>query len=437
MSERKIDWNFILSLPELNLFLEKNELIKNGQVSNYIRAKLKPILFKTININEAIDLIPEDIAYEGTFDEKYEALNSEFSHIQKLVKRIELDLNTDSILTPVIVSYFENINSLTISEAILPHPTFKIILNTLKKLKILKLNYTLILFHPLSNEEEDIYLPESLTTLNLTQVGGVKTSQFENIETFMNNESDDESDATTVNLRFSANFPNLKKLRFMRGNEQVIATLEQFILPNSQLEIVEMFIDQLNPQLFNLLTENCKNLASVRIYPSPEGPLQSNELYNYPALKNVETLNLFKLYYYESDILLNIAASFPNISHLIISNAHPLSSPIFDYIQNLKNLTKLTIYLGESESDPDISNLKSDKLTRIEFKKFESFQFFNFKILETLPNVNNIRIETKSIESSELDTFYHCVKYFVGWRTFRFEESINFYKLELKLTKRP
>ncbi|KXN65775.1 hypothetical protein CONCODRAFT_20571 [Conidiobolus coronatus NRRL 28638] len=429
MSSIKLGWNFILSLPELNQHLPKPDLLNNGQVSSYIRSKLRPLIFKTINISEAIDLIPEDITYEGTFDEKYEALNSEFSHVQKLVKRTELDLNTDPILTPVIVNYFENINSLTISEAIFPHPTFKMIFNTLKKLKILKINYTLILFHPLANEEEDIYLPESLTTLFLTQMAGVKTSQFENIQTFMNNESDDESDATAVNLRLSTNFPNLKKLRFLRGNEQVIMTLEQFILPNSQLEIVEIFIDQINPQLFNLLETHCKNLKSVRIYPSSEGPLLSNEIYNYPALPSVETLNLFKLYYYESDILLNLVASFPNISHLIISNTYALNSPIFDYIQNLEKLTKLTIYLGESESKPDIINLKSNKLTRIEFKNFENFNFFTFDILDNLPKVNNIKIETKGFESSELDTFYHYVKYVAGWRAIKFEDSAGLYKL--------
>jgi hypothetical protein len=426
MSSVKFSWNFILSLPELYQYLSKSDTISNSQISAYNRTKLRSFLFKAINIGEAIEVIQHNILHEDTFYEKYEALNSEFSHIQKLVKHIEFDLNTDIVLIPVIVNYFENINSLAINEAILPHPTFKIIFDTLKKLKILKINYTLVLFHPLTNEEEDIYLPESLTTLNLNHIGGVKTSQFENIQTFMNDASDDEFDATAVNLRFSTNFPNLKKLLFMRGNEQVIITLEQFILPNSQLEIVEIFIEQLNPQLFNLLAANCKNLKSVRIWPSIEDA-QPTEFNNYPTLKNVETLNLFKLYYHENE-LLHLLAPFPNIKHLIISSKHPLISTNYYYFKTLQKLKKLTIYPGESDEAIYSSNLKSNTITSLEFKKFESLKFWKFELLENLPNVNNINIDIKSFAENEINMLKVQLEHVIGWRVIEFQESINLYK---------
>ncbi|KXN65774.1 hypothetical protein CONCODRAFT_12543 [Conidiobolus coronatus NRRL 28638] len=429
MSSIKLGWSFILSLPELNQHLPKPDLLNNGQVSSYIRAKLRPLIFKTININKDVELIPEDISHEGTLDEKYAALNSEFSHIQKLVKRTELNLNTDPILTSVIVNYFENIDSLTINEAIMPHTTFKIIFNSLKKLKKLNIYNCVLLFHPLANEVEDIYLNENLTVLYLTYTGGISTSLFENIKAFMRIDSDEESGVFAVNLRFSTNFLNLKKLRFLRGNMRDIISLESFILENNRLEAIEIYIDQLNSQLFNLLAIRCKNLKSVRIYPTSEGSHQSLELKNYSTLPSVKTLNLFKLYSYENE-LSYLLAPFPNISHLIISNTHPLSSPVFDYIQNLKELTKLTIYLGESDENIYNSNLISNTITSLEFKKFESLKLWKFDLLENFPNLNKISIDVKSFSESELDNLKAQLKNAAGWRVIEFQESINCYKLK-------
>ncbi|KXN65776.1 hypothetical protein CONCODRAFT_138085 [Conidiobolus coronatus NRRL 28638] len=378
MSSKKLKWSFILSLPELNQYLSKPDLTNNSQISSYNRTKLKSFLFKSVNINDLIDLIPEDMAYEADFEKNHKELNSKFSHIQEFVKRIEFTLSTNPFLIPVIVDYFFNISNLTIREAILPHHIFKLVVNNLKNIKILKINYCLILFDTLANEVEDIQLPEGLSALQLTQTGGVSTVQFENIADFYNDDSDEESETRIVNLRFSTKFSNLKKLRFLRGSDQTATTLESFILENRELEVLDVYTDQLSTHVYNLLATHCSNLKSLKILPSSEGLHQLLEFDQYPTIPSVENLNLQKLGDYGGTILYYLISPFPNVKNLTLSRIHPFKPRIYKIVQNFKKLKKLIIYAAHRHDNLDNFDIKSDTLDTLELNEFNNIRFNMF-----------------------------------------------------------
>jgi hypothetical protein len=429
MSSEKLRWSFVLSLPELNQYLSKPDLTNNSQVSTYNRTKLGPMLFKSVNINDLINLIPEDIAYEVDFEKSLKELNSRFTHIQKLVKRVEFTLGTNPFLIPVIVNYFSNISILAIKEAILPHSIFKLIINDLKNIEILKINYCLILFDPLANEIEDIHLPEGLSTLYLTQTGGVSTTQFDNIVDFYNNDSDEESETGIVNLRFSTKFSRLKKLRFLRGSDQTATTLESFILENSELEALDIYADQLSSRIYNLLGTHCPNLKSLKILPSSEGfhhLLDSNQ---YPTISSIENLNLHKLGDYGDTILYYLIMPFPNIKQLTLSRIHPFKPRIYKIVGNFKKLKKLTIYAAHRHDNLDNFDIKSDTLNTLELKEFNNIRFDLF-LLKYNPKVTTIKIDSRKLPSDKLDHVKLELKKHDNWRLLEFQDSIGFYRIK-------
>lgn len=375
----KINWLNIIFNSEFQAFLDKNTLINLSVLSKLAREKIKPLIFKSIQLStkkfknefkdnifieyfncladpDLYDNIPMEVenwSVESGLDDFALGLNS----IKDIAKRFYFtDLNRAGYYMFSMINNMNNLTILKLKYSTIPYSSLAKLGETLPNLKDIKLISLILAKLPTENIWlEHFVFPHSLSILEVYDCRIITTTLLSDPHEFLFNEFTraPRNGLTLPNI----SVPSLKKLAFFPYTSQE-ADIKEFLEINPNLE--SLTTERFDSNLVNRLT-SLKTLEIITLS-------NFDNIDNIPVLEFLKKLKIYNVSPNSYENITKLCLICPNLEYLQFNmsfNEHfqPLiDNFLFLILTKLSQLKTLHLYLITNDEE----SLNIEKFSNIE-----------------------------------------------------------------------
>jgi hypothetical protein len=431
----KINWLNIIFNSEFQAFLDKNTLINLSVLSKLAREKIKPLIFKSIQLStkkfknefkdnifieyfncladpDLYDNIPMEVenwSVESGLDDFALGLNS----IKDIAKRFYFtDLNRAGYYMFSMINNMNNLTILKLKYSTIPYSSLAKLGETLPNLKDIKLISLILAKLPTENIWlEHFVFPHSLSILEVYDCRIITTTLLSDPHEFLFNEFTraPRNGLTLPNI----SVPSLKKLAFFPYTSQE-ADIKEFLEINPNLE--SLTTERFDSNLVNRLT-SLKTLEIITLS-------NFDNIDNIPVLEFLKKLKIYNVSPNSYENITKLCLICPNLEYLQFNmsfNEHfqPLiDNFLFLILTKLSQLKTLHLYLITNDEE----SLNIEKFSNIESIVIETKDITILNLsFEGCRNLKSVKFKayTGKINSQDFKDKFNNYK---NW-TFKFNED--------------
>jgi hypothetical protein len=404
-------WDGIFTLYEFNSYLAKGEFIEIISLNKLLREKLKHKVFYKINISHKFLLDFPNYIYYKKFDIKKEpdvelqttknfqnniidpfitdlikGLNTFCSHL----KQIEFsELFRSGYFIVPLVSNFNNLTSLSISECELDLKIFNDFILKFYKLEFLSIKYLMFLT---LNEEwplvSQTLLPQTLKELELGSIRIMETDLHKSLCEFLNEESWFVCDCYYIPVQ---HLPYLKHLIITKDIAYNRDYIPNILKLNPQLTCVTFPCYYLSPNVIESLSV-ASNINEIQIvfkydnYRLRDFDIMPLDSVNTLSIKSIPSSHFHKVY--------TIIELFPKITKFYASFGYFDNVFFAIFITDLKYLKNIELEIDYySDEELDLSILSNIETLKLDFSYRKTIRY---KLPTQPSNLKLIKITSKN-----------------------------------------
>jgi hypothetical protein len=256
----EINWVFILTIKEFRDYLSINDKAQLSLLNKASRAKLNPIIFKSINLRLNIVKYNAFNSYSSkgvsSLDQMVLNFKANCSKVKSYVNYLTIDRLFNIYKLPSIHFIFPNLTSIKILKNSIHLSAIATSFEKLNNLKAMELDHATILNFQNSNDAEALLkLPDSLTTLKLTECyiinNNLKNDPYKGVYNFSN-----ETITKKCFDMMDQYFPNLFSYYISGYNSIRNQRLINFMYRNPTLKTITLTRCTLDPRILDFISEN-------------------------------------------------------------------------------------------------------------------------------------------------------------------------------------
>lgn len=443
----KINWHYILKIPEFNSYLTPNHLIPLSLTCKQFRSCLKLKVFSNFNFNafistgeyKSLEFTEKD---DGRIVDIHFLYNPFVTLTEDYIKsrlQFKLDLEyfpcqPEKLVLFNCINYtyllyefpevFSKVTCLIIKDSILSVPLLNHLLTNFKSLKYLELSFNKFISTSSSiNSKLEINWPASLIFVNIegNNIGYVHNTN-NHIRLFHFGEPDLPMDKFKL---YPNHLPNLESFCFEASlNETIVGRLLDFLEFNPQIKRLSIHNDNHIFQIWTII-QHFKNLSHLDY--SSYFP-RAIDYTTAPVLISVKTLELSicgGLYRTNG-----LSIQYPNLTRLVIDVKSHEYHQISQFISNIPTLKYLKLILNYNfVFSRDLELPKLNYLERVEFFTIDNFDLIEMKFkVDNCPKLRLIEY-TKTQKYEAWNVPENQLLFDSGWELRLFPYKYSFHKI--------
>ncbi|KXN69843.1 hypothetical protein CONCODRAFT_165439 [Conidiobolus coronatus NRRL 28638] len=427
-----IDWNFILCLKSVTRYLLIPEKVELSQSNQFLRLILKPILFKSVDSCNYIQLMclsgkRSKFSGQNIIDYEVGKFEKKFNIIKDYVMELNLDIGFNTyLLLPIAISC-PHLTKLDINSLTIPLTTFKIVLSGLKYLEVLSLIDLTLIEWANSDVGDNIDLPYNIKKLATIKCRISLSSISEDPLQLGFNYTI--SPARTSYVHFlTKKLHKLEEFTFGGYESKYIFKLNRFLSRHPTIRSLSISIDLIDQPLLNLLSGS-HELEELTLIGTVQFPIRINTL-EFPTFYHLKQFSLrFSNPQFEP-IKTKLYKAFPNIGKITMY----FSSGFYEFMRKLILRSPLlhTLVLLDETGKALIKNpLPPNNIRKLVLKYFDS-RFINLNSFKNCFQLQHVVVYNNEFLKNTQESFTVLKEHygrFRCWNCFVYKDLINCYRI--------